>query len=180
MSRKRDRAVAIFFAVIFIISVCTVAVAVIVQMVQDSKQSDKTAQSQEAQMNDPNKLQGTKLANFTPLNTPVDKLQVIDVKPGTGPTVEKGATITFHYTGALAADATIFQSSRDSPGQPVEFPLSDLIPGWQEGIPGMKVGGIRRLIIPYQQGYGEQGSPQGGIPPKADLVFDIEVTNTKK
>jgi hypothetical protein len=95
-----------------------------------------------------------------------------DVKEGTGAVVPKGAKIKVHYTGRLL-NGTKFDSSRDR-GQPADFPLGNLIKGWQEGIPGMKVGGRRKLIIPYQLGYGERGSPPS-IPGKSTLVFDMEV-----
>ena len=116
-------------------------------------------------------LQGTKLADFTPVAS-VTELQKIDITVGTGDEVKAGDTVTAHYTGALAKDGTIFQSSHDM-GQPATFPLSGVIKGWQEGVPGMKVGGKRRLLIPAAQAYGNQA--REGIPANSDLVFDIEL-----
>lgn len=127
-------------------------------------------------MNPSNKLEGTKLTNFTPVAS-VPELQIIDVREGTGDVVPAGATITAHYTGALAKDGTIFQSSHDF-GQPISFGLNQVIPGWTQGVPGMKVGGIRRLVIPAAQAYGPQ-SPSPNIPPNSDLVFDIELVAIK-
>lgn len=121
------------------------------------------------------KLEGTKLTGFTPIDT-VAKLEVIDLVPGTGAAVAQGATVTAHYTGALAKDGTIFQSSKDT-GQPFTAPLSNVIPGWQEGMVGMKVGGTRRIVIPAEQAYGAQAT--GNIPANSDLVFDIELIDTK-
>lgn len=103
-------------------------------------------------------------------------MRVWDVKVGDGAEIKKGATIKIHYTGWLL-DGTVFDSSKKR-GQPIEFPLSNLIKGWQEGVPGMKIGGIRLLEIPYQLAYGERGSP-GSIPPKATLVFEIEALGTR-
>lgn len=123
-------------------------------------------------MDNSQKLEGTKLANFTPVPI-VPELQVIDLVPGSGAEVPQGATITAHYTGALIADGTIFQSSHDF-GNPVTFPLSGVIQGWTQGVPGMKVGGVRRLIIPAEMAYGPN-SPSPNIPPNSDLVFDIEL-----
>lgn len=117
-------------------------------------------------------LEGTKLANFTPV-AKVTELQITDVTPGTGEEVQPGATITAHYTGALCKDGTIFQSSHDF-GNPVTFGLDQVITGWTKGVPGMKVGGIRRLVIPAAQAYGEH-SPAPNIPANSDLVFDIEL-----
>lgn len=118
------------------------------------------------------KLEGTKLANFTPLSK-VAELQVTDTIEGTGETVLAGATITAHYTGALCADGTIFQSSHDF-GEPVTFPLDRVIAGWTQGVPGMKVGGTRRLVIPSDMAYGSVRAA-ANIPPNSDLVFDIEL-----
>lgn len=118
------------------------------------------------------KLEGTKLANFSPLPS-VPELQIIDLVEGTGDTVPEGATITAHYTGALCKDGTIFQSSHDF-GQPVTFGLSQVIKGWTQGVPGMKVGGTRRLIIPSAMAYGSVRAA-ANIPPNSDLVFDIEL-----
>jgi peptidylprolyl isomerase len=95
-----------------------------------------------------------------------------DVKEGEGEPCPAGATVTIHYTGWLT-DGTVFDSSRPN-GTPAEFPLTNLIAGWQKGIPGMKPGGIRRLDIPYRYGYGEGGRPPK-IPAKATLVFEIKL-----
>lgn len=117
-------------------------------------------------------LEGTPLANFTPLPKVTD-LQIIDTVVGTGDEVPAGATITAHYTGALVADGTIFQSSHDF-GDPVTFPLDRVIAGWTQGVPGMKIGGTRRLIIPSDMAYGSVRAA-ANIPPNSDLVFDIEL-----
>lgn len=119
-------------------------------------------------------LEGTKLADFTPI-AKVDSLQSIDIVVGTGDTVPQGAKITAHYTGALCADGTIFQSSHDF-GKPATFGLNQVITGWTEGVPGMKVGGTRRLIIPAALAYGSARAA-ANIPPNSDLVFDIELVS---
>ena len=126
-------------------------------------------------MND-SQLEGTKLANFTP-PPKVAELQIIDTVEGTGETVPEGATITAHYTGALCVDGTIFQSSHDF-GEPITFPLDRVIAGWTEGVPGMKVGGTRRLIIPSEKAYGSVRAA-ANIPPNSDLVCDIELVAIK-
>lgn len=117
-------------------------------------------------------LEGTKLTDFEPRDN-VEQLEVIDVVPGTGDEVPAGATITAHYTGALVKDGTIFQSSHDF-GQPISFGLNQVIKGWTDGVPGMKIGGVRRLVIPAEQAYGAS-SPAANIPANSDLVFDIEL-----
>lgn len=122
------------------------------------------------------KLEGTKLDNFEPLKQ-VSELEAIDIIVGDGPAVEAGDTITAHYTGALAINGTIFQSSLDF-GQPATFGLDQVIAGWTRGVPGMKVGGKRRLIIPSALAYGSQRAA-ANIPPNSDMVFDIELIAIK-
>ena len=89
-----------------------------------------------------------------------------------GPT----ATVTVHYTGWLV-DGKKFDSSRDR-GQPATFQLNQVIPGWTEGVGSMKVGGKRKLVIPYPLAYGAAGRAPV-IPPKATLIFDVELMSTK-
>ncbi|HSW77702.1 MAG TPA: FKBP-type peptidyl-prolyl cis-trans isomerase [Candidatus Chromulinivoraceae bacterium] len=125
-------------------------------------------------MTEPTQLEGTKLANFTPLPT-VPQLEIIDVVEGTGEVVPENATITAHYTGALCKDGTIFQSSHDF-GKPITFGLNQVIKGWTQGVPGMKVGGTRRLVIPSALAYGSVRAA-ANIPPNSDLVFDIELVS---
>ncbi len=127
-------------------------------------------------MNDNPRLEGSVLNNFTP-GLQVDNLEIIDLSDGSGEVVSEGATIEAHYTGALVANGVIFQSSHDF-GDPITFGLNQVIEGWTKGVPGMKVGGIRRLIIPAAQAYGAN-SPSPNIPPNSDLVFDIELVSIK-
>lgn len=132
-----------------------------------------------------NMLKGTKLADFEPLDQEASELEKNDLKTGEGATVKKGDTITAHYTGAYASTGEIFESSHDAgPFTAVLITPAEsadgrgLIDGWVEGIPGMKVGGTRRLIIPGKLAYGE--APEGYTPgstqqPLGTLVFDIEI-----
>lgn len=111
------------------------------------------------------------LDDFTPVNE-VTELQIIDRVEGAGDTVVAGATVTVDYIGAIAATGHIFQSSKDF-GKPITFGLEQVIRGWGDGIPGMKVGGTRRLIIPSDMAYGATPPYGSGIPANAPLVFDV-------
>lgn len=116
--------------------------------------------------------------DFTPI-TDVPELAVTDLVEGEGEAVKPGATITAHYTGALAATGDVFQSSRDF-GRPISFPLDGVIAGWTQGVPGMKAGGKRRLLIPAAMAYGDRPPYGSGIPANAPLVFDIELVSIDK
>ncbi|HRJ91425.1 MAG TPA: FKBP-type peptidyl-prolyl cis-trans isomerase [Candidatus Saccharibacteria bacterium] len=121
--------------------------------------------------------EGTKLADFEPREE-VKGLEIIDLDVGKGEEVRAGATITAHYTGALCKNGIIFQSSHDF-GKAITFPLSGVIAGWTQGVPGMKVGGTRRLIIPAEMAYGSS-SPAKNIPANSNLVFDIDLMEIPK
>lgn len=113
------------------------------------------------------------LQDFTPVDS-VPELVREDRVEGTGAVVEPGDTVTCHYTGAVVKTGEVFQSSHDF-GKAISFPLSGVIAGWTEGVPGMKVGGTRRLLIPAAKAYGSTPPYGSGIPADADLVFDIEL-----
>lgn len=113
------------------------------------------------------------MQDFTPVDN-VPELKIEDRVEGTGAVVEPGDTVTCHYTGAVAKTGEVFQTSHDF-GKPISFPLSGVIAGWTEGVPGMKVGGTRRLLIPAAKAYGDRPPYGSGIPANADLVFDIEL-----
>ena len=106
---------------------------------------------------------------------PATALGSADIRVGDGAEVQPGATVTVNYCGVGYGGQTVFDSSW-SRGEPITFPLDNLIPGWQEGIPGMKVGGQRLLVIPGELAYGEAGAP--GIAPNETLVFVIELLDT--
>ena len=114
----------------------------------------------------------------TPTTEPVVKtasgLQYIDVKVGEGDAAKAGDNVNVHYTGWLV-NGTKFDSSVDR-GQPFAFPLGghQVIAGWDEGVAGMKPGGVRKLIIPSELGYGARGAGGGKIPPNAVLIFEVQ------
>jgi FKBP-type peptidyl-prolyl cis-trans isomerase len=100
--------------------------------------------------------------------------QVEDVKVGTGPAVKPGDLITVHYVGTLPGGKE-FDSSRPR-GQPFTVPVGAgrVIQGWDVGLLGMQAGGVRRLVIPPEEAYGEKGAPPV-IPPNATLRFEVEL-----
>jgi peptidylprolyl isomerase len=102
----------------------------------------------------------------------VTTLQTTDETVGTGTEVKPGDTVRVNYKLTNAQSGIKYDSSYDR-GQPATLSLGQVIPAWQEGIPGMKVGGKRRLIVPASLAYGAEGS--GNIPANADLVFEVEL-----
>lgn len=102
------------------------------------------------------------------------ELKIDDLKVGAGDEAKAGKTVTVHYRGTLT-DGKQFDASYDR-GQPFKFQLGagQVIPGWDKGVAGMKIGGKRKLVIPPQLGYGERGAG-GVIPPNATLVFEVEL-----
>ncbi|MDL2342026.1 MAG: FKBP-type peptidyl-prolyl cis-trans isomerase [Patescibacteria group bacterium] len=174
MAAKRTRFFALFGALLFLFTSSALTIAVIYSATQQNKTTTTPATNKKASTK---MLQGNPLANYTPVSA-ISELKSEDLTPGTGEEVQKGDTITADYTGALATTGTVFQSSLDS-GQPFTTGLSGVIKGWQEAIPGMKVGGTRRLFIPAALAYGSQ-SPSADIPANSDLVFDVTVHATKR
>ena len=111
-----------------------------------------------------------------------DGLKYTDVKVGDGAEAQKGLLIEVQYTGWLyknGAKGAQFDSSRDR-GKPFAFKLGagQVIPGWDEGVVGMKIGGQRTLIIPPELAYGAKGAG-GVIPPNATLLFEVELVNVR-
>jgi FKBP-type peptidyl-prolyl cis-trans isomerase len=110
--------------------------------------------------------------------TTASGLKYTDEKVGTGAEAKAGQRVSVHYTGWLT-NGTKFDSSKDR-GQPFTFALGggQVIKGWDEGVQGMKVGGVRKLTIPADLGYGARGAG-GVIPPNATLVFEVELLDVK-
>lgn len=164
MAKLHHRAFAGFFAALFLVTSSATTILVIYLATKGDNSSSQTKQTQ------PPKEE--KMDNFTPTTEPQTELKIIDTTEGTGEAVKPGDTVTADYTGAVMATGVVFDSSSKS-GKPATFPLANVIQGWQEGVPGMKVGGTRRLLIPAAMAYGANPPAGSGIPANADLVFDI-------
>ena len=104
-------------------------------------------------------------------------LQIVDITLGSGDEVKMGDLVSVEYTGSLR-DGTVFDSSR-ARGKPFQFRLgtNQVIKGFERGVVGMKPGGVRRLTIPSELGYGKRGAPPQ-VPPNATLVFEVELLST--
>jgi len=123
-------------------------------------------------------ISGTSLGGEPLMNTTTSGLQYVDIKKGEGREAHAGETASVHYTGWLT-NGTKFDSSKDR-GEPFAFRLGagQVIRGWDEGVEGMHIGGIRKLTIPPQLGYGARGAGNV-IPPNATLVFEVELLDLR-
>ena len=101
-------------------------------------------------------------------------LEIVDVKVGSGAEAKAGKNVSVHYVGTLT-NGTKFDSSRDR-SEPFDFALGagQVIKGWDQGVAGMKVGGVRKLTVPPDMAYGARGFPPV-IPANATLVFEVEL-----
>lgn len=106
-----------------------------------------------------------------PIGNPPTTLVIKDIIDGTGAEALPTSTMTVHYTLMTWSNGQLIESSWNG-GSPATFPLANVIVGWQEGIPGMKVGGRRLLVIPPDLGYGAQGG--GPIGPNETLIFVVD------
>ena len=121
-------------------------------------------------------MSATKPAVSVPPDPAPDTLIVEDLVVGDGPAVIPGAVVTVHYVGVEYDTGAEFESSWDR-GESIEFPLRGLIQGWQDGIPGMRVGGRRQLVVPPEQAYGSAGS--GHQLSGKTLLFVIDLLGTR-
>ena len=180
-TKLRDRAFALSLAILFAFTALATSVAVILSIVSSNKDAKKAASTtststSQSQKCTTNCLAGKPLAGFTPVAS-VPALQVTDLKVGTGATATANSTVSVQYTGAIASTGIVFQSSLDQGPAPISFPLSGVIPGFKEGITGMKVGGTRQILIPAAMGYGS--TAQQGIPANSNLVFNVTLLGVK-
>ena len=111
-----------------------------------------------------------------PEGEPPAELQTIDIVEGKGKAAKAGDNVSMQYVGVSWSTGQQFDASWDR-GEPFEFQLGGgmVIPGWDNGIPGMKEGGRRLLVIPPEQGYGPSGTPDGAIGPNETLIFVVDL-----
>lgn len=181
-SRWPERAFTLTMALLFLGTGVATGVAVILSTISQNKQASANTQfsnNSKSSNQGSTKLAGTKLAGFVPVSN-VKNLQITDTKVGTGQVATPNSTVDVLYTGAVASTGIIFQASTDSSPSPVSLSLKNVIVGWQKGIPGMKVGGTRRILIPANEAYGASPPQGSGIPPNAALVFDITLLGVQQ
>jgi peptidylprolyl isomerase len=109
-----------------------------------------------------------------PGGNPPDTLVTADLVEGDGAAARPGGQVTAHYVGVSWSSGTQFDASWDR-GTPIAFPLDGVIQGWSQGLPGMKVGGRRLLVIPPELAYGRRPPPGAGIAPGETLVFVVDL-----
>lgn len=151
--------------------------------------SDKPAEAGAAvQPSTPTDMKTPAAAPAAPKGIPVPNLPIVnkqeleggliieDMKIGEGYEVKPSGTVVALYHGTVKDTGAIFDSAFER-SEPISFPLDGVITGWKKGVPGMKVGGIRKLTIPAAMAYGDNPPPGAGIPAKADLVFVIQLVD---
>ncbi len=167
------RAFWLFMAVLFIVTGVGVGIYAFWQGTHPAKN--------DTQQNQANSCQIQQVASNKTLPPPkqykpdgdVKKLDKVDIKIGGGKQIKNGDCITVKYYGTLATTGAVFDQNFDKPlALKVKIGVGQVIPGWDLGIPGMKVGGTRRLTIPSDLAYGSQA--QNGIPANSDLVFVVD------
>lgn len=175
MGQTTQRAFALSLAILFLVTTIGFSAFVAWEMYNKKDATSEGAKTAETAQPQEDPLKGQQLDNFTPVDS-VSELKIEDIEVGDGAEAKPESTVTAHYTGAVASTGKIFESSVN--GTAPTFALNQVIDGWKEGVPGMKVGGKRRLIIPAAMAYGET-SPSPDIPANSALVFDIELIDVK-
>lgn len=184
MREKRDRFFALFGAILFLVTASTLTILVVWQMASNGNASTadnnkNTGNASQTACED-NQAEPTfdKPEVFKPEGD-VTKVEATDLEVGTGDTIRTGDCIVTKYFGSLAKDGTVFDENFTKPtGFAFNYNMGSVVPGFDEGLQGMKVGGMRRIVIPSNKGYGAQAN--GAIPANSDLVFVVKVLRVQK
>jgi len=182
MARKRDRIFAGFGALLFLGSACALTIYVIFESSSSASNTSNTSAAQTAEQNCNIQTPVTVATASAPAtyvpSGPVTSLQTTDLVVGKGQAAKNGDCLVMKYDGSLASTGTVFQQNYTST-QALQFTLGEgeVIPGWDKGLVGMKVGGERRLVIPSSLGYGS--TAQQGIPANSTLVFTVTLEQIK-
>lgn len=169
-TRLRDRLFAAFGALLFFVSAVAFTVFIIIDTVQ--KKDAEPAQSACVSNHAEETLPAPE--PYRPEGGSVTSLQTTDLQPGRGKTAASGSCLIMKYYGTLADNGTMFDENYTKPtGLAFTLGSKQVITGWEQGLVGMKEGGVRRLVIPPALAYGEQGT--GAIPPNATLVFTVKL-----
>lgn len=179
MAKTTQRAFALSLAILFLITSVGFSGLVIWQMYQDSKDSsDDTAQatsqeSEECSIAQQNGEVG-EIPEIATVQGDVTELKTEDITSGDGESVGSGDCLLMKYVGYIANSGEVFDGNFDQPTA-LQFQLGggQVIPGWDQGIEGMKVNGVRRIVIPSELAYGDRDSE--AIPANSDLVFIVKV-----
>lgn len=177
MAKTTQRAFALSLAILFLLTTVGFSAYFIWEMTQESNASNNTTTTQTdtaEQTNQPKDY----MKDFEPYGDKrIEEFSFEDKKVGDGTEAKATSTVKVQYTGALAKDGSIFDSTDTRGGEPAEFSLEQVVKGFQQGVTGMKVGGERRIFIPAALGYGAEDA--GSIPADSDLVFDVVLVEVK-
>lgn len=178
MARMRERLFAGFGAFLFLASACALTIFVIFQ----SGSSDTTNANTNSQQTcaDSQTEPTLPVPDAYKSTEPVTSLQTTDLTTGTGPAAKNGDCLVVKYYGTLASNGTKFDEDfTDTTGFAFTLGQGMVIPGWDQGMVGMRAGGERRLVIPASLAYGSQ-SPSAAIPANSDLVFVVKLLRIQK
>lgn len=180
MARKRDRFFALMGALLFLLSASALTIAVVYDSVtnKDKAPATDTSQQTTCDITQVSASADTLPSNYEAKADTPKSLQINDLTVGSGAAAKAGDCLQMKYYGTLAANGKMFDENYDKPtALQLQLGGGQVIPGWDQGLVGMKVGGVRRLVIPPALAYGSAG--QGSIPANATLVFLVKLIAIK-
>lgn len=181
MTRTRDRIFAGFGALLFLISASAITIVIIISSISSKNDAKKLAETNQPTCESSASIAADSLAVpeiFKPEGD-VKVLEATDLEAGTGAKLKSGDCVQVKYYGTLAKDGTVFDENFDKPtGFQFQLGKGNVIPGWDQGLVGAKVGTTLRLVIPSDLAYGDQSN--GSIPANSDLVFVVKILKVTK